>query len=238
MPNREVLIVKNISREGPGLFEGVLLENSVRYSIIDVADLDKNRPLGNTGAVIVLGGPASANDLDELMLDELAFVRRVLREKIPYLGICLGHQILVKATGGKIVPCRPKEIGFRNMSGENYSITLTGDGRKDPLFSGLDNTLGVFQLHGETVEPAAGTILLATSLSCRNQVVKAGNNAYGIQAHFELDASMLETWLEEDEDLGTLDPVAVRKDFAMFGNTCSLAGKTILKNFLSIASLI
>ena len=233
--NQEILIVKNITREGPGLLEIVLRERGIGYAIIDL-DQDQNfPPVENYGAVVVLGGPDSANDKNDKMESELARIREIIAANKPYLGICLGLQTLVKAAGGKVVKSPTKEVGFIDPEGNNFTVTLTNDGKQDPLFEGLDNTFDVFHLHGETVELTNEMTLLGVGKFCRNQIVRVGTNAYGIQSHFELTPEMFETWMNEDPDLVQLDKDALRKNFEAIQNKYTRVGRQLFKNFLRIA---
>ncbi len=53
------------------------------------------------------------------------FIQKVLKAEIPFLGICLGSQLLAKAAGARVVRSPVKEIGW-------YQIQLTDEGKKDP----------------------------------------------------------------------------------------------------------
>lgn len=234
----DVLIVKNIPREGPGLLERVLTEHEITY---DLADLDQGQPFPSPvdyRALVVLGGPDSANDASEKMQAELAQVKIAVQQGVPFLGICLGMQVLVKAAGGNVVAAAQKEIGFVDATGQPYAVTLTEAGKQDALFAGLSETLGVFQLHGETVELTEDMQLLATGRGCPNQVVKVGERAYGIQSHFELTEPMLRTWADQDPDLQPLNMVQLLDTFARQRGTYTVTGLTLCRNFLSIAGLI
>ncbi len=232
---KEILIVKNESREGPGLLGDVLTELRSRYKIID---LNLGEEAGDTrlyGAVVVLGGPDSANDQTLKMKKEIAMIRQVLDASVPCLGICLGLQTLVKAAGGQVVKCPVPEVGFRDPLGEFYKIQLTEAGSKDPLFEGIGRSFNVFQLHGETVIPDGGMELVAEGKQCVNQIVRVGRNAYGIQCHFELTGEMLEQWMDEDTDLAKLDKGQLLSDFKALGETYKDTGRKLFLNFLRIA---
>ena len=233
--DKEVLIIKNITREGPGLLEPVLLEKRIRYIIIDLEKGEALPSLENIGAVVVLGGPDSANDRTEKILTELSFIGNALSEGIPYLGICLGLQLLVKAGGGKVVKNQVSEIGFRDPDNNLFSVTLTREGRNDSLFNGLGDEFSVFHLHGETVELIDNMTLLASGKYCRNQIVKAGERAYGIQCHFELTPEMFEEWITTDPDLLMINSEDLRRDFRLLRDEYILTGKNLLNNFLNIA---
>ncbi len=119
------------------------------------------------------------------------FIRGVLREEVPFLGICLGSQLLAKACGAAVTKSPEKEIGW-------YDVQLTGEGQEDDLFRGLGQTLSVLQWHGDTFAVPDGGILLATGRPCRNQAFKMGSCAYGLQFHPEVTADMVRAWSEED----------------------------------------
>lgn len=232
---KEILIVKNMTREDQGLLEELLKDRGIGYTVVDLDQGQKFPPVENYGAVVVLGGPDSANDESEKMKSELVRISEVLAAKIPYLGICLGLQALVKASGGKVVKSPVKEVGFIGPDGSNFKVELTEDGKQDPLFEGLDHTFNVFQLHGETVELTDSMVLLATGKFCRNQVVKVGSNAYGIQCHFELTKEMFEVWINEDSDLLELSKEQLRAGFAAIQEEYTSVGRKLLANFLRIA---
>ncbi len=234
----DLLIVQNITREGPGLLERVLREEAVGF---DVVDLDKGQALPELAgykAVVVLGGPDSANDDTVKMTNELAFIRSTLDAGVPYLGICLGLQTLVKAAGGKVVPGVVKEAGFIGPDNVQHTVTLTDTGKADPLLKDLPAALDVFQLHGETVELTPAMSVLATGKFCRNQIVKAADKAYGIQSHFELTPEMLAVWASQDPDLIPIGEDALAAGFNAIEQSYTDIGQRLLRNFLKIAGLL
>jgi len=232
---KEILIIQNITREGPGLLEKELKEHNIGYTIVEFDQWQIFSPVENYRAIVVLGGPDSANDENEKMTKELKFIRDVIGAKIPYLGICLGLQVLVKAMSGKISKSPTKEVGFVDPDGNNFTVVLTDDGKKDSLFEGLNDTFNVFHLHGETVELADDMVLLAVGKFCRNQIVRIGKNAYGIQCHFELTPEMFEIWINEDTDLIQLNKEQLRANFAVIRDEYTRVGRQLFKNFLKIA---
>ena len=100
---------------------------------------------------------------------------------------------------------------------------------------GLEERLKIFQLHGETVELNPDMQLLGAGKFCRNQVVKVGPNAYGVQGHFELTIEMLERWLAEDADLKKLDPKGLVEEFHHFHFEYVEAGKKLFHNFIELS---
>ena len=232
---KEILIVKNISREGPGLLIEELKKRSIPFTVVDLNKGQEFPSAVNYGAVVVLGGPDSANDENEKMENELSRIGDVVAANIPYLGICLGFQTLIKAAGGKVVKSPAKEVGFIDPEGHNFTIELTKEGKHDPLFEGLEDVLKVFHLHGETVELSDNMVLLALGKFCRNQIAKVGSHAYGIQCHFELTPEMFEMWINEDTDLIQLDKEQLRKNFEAIQEPYTRVGQKLFNNFLKIA---
>jgi GMP synthase (glutamine-hydrolysing) len=239
----KVLIVQNITREGPGLLEKLLDEVAVGY---EVADLHKGDPFPDPtryAALVLLGGPDSANDTTDKMKIELEQVKRAFDAGVPYLGICLGLQVAAKVMGGRVVQSPVKEVGLSNPEGTPYSVSLTNLaltalGKKDPLFVGLRNHFRVFQLHSETVVLTKSMQLLAVGRDCPNQIVKFRRNAYGIQSHFELTREMLGEWLKADPDLNPLGEQKVMAEFEAIEEVYTITGLSLLRNFLHIAGLI
>jgi len=235
---KPILILKNTPRENPGLIEIIIKENSLIYKIVDFEDSTVIESVENYSALIVLGGPESANDMTQKMQNELILIRRAFKSQIPYLGICLGFQTLVKALGGTVKKCQTKETGFRDPNNNFFTIKLTSKGKTDRLFSNMSDNLTVFQLHGETVELTPQMTLLATGSFCQNQIVKIGNTAYGIQSHFELTKDLLESWITEDLDLQKLEAGQLISDFVTIKSDYQNTGRQIISNFLTIAGLI
>jgi GMP synthase-like glutamine amidotransferase len=236
--SKEILIIKNITREDSGLLGEIIAGNGIKNKVIDLSLGEKLPPAEKYAAVVVLGGPDSANDLNTKMKDELAFISKVLTLNIPYLGICLGLQTMVKAAGGEVVKSPVKETGFRDENRHLFKILLNDDGRRDPLFEGIGDPFNVFHLHGETVILTEKMKLLATGNACLNQIVRIGHGAYGIQCHFELTEPMFERWINEDPDLQLLDRNELQNDFRALRELYFHTGYKLFRNFLSIAGFL
>jgi len=233
-----ILIIQHITHEGPGLLSALLEKHSVPSVIIDLSRGGQYPDPREYSAVITLGGPQSASDRNSIMLGELANIRIILQENIPYLGICLGMQTLVKAAGGLVIAFPAKETGLFDPDGRPYTVNLTPEGIQDSLFQDLDQTLRVFQLHGETVVINENIALLATGQYCTNQIVKTATRAYGIQSHFELTPRLLESWISIDSDLKNMDSGHLMESFREIRADYEQTGTTLFKNFLRIAESI
>lgn len=235
--NKSLLIIKNISHEAPGLIETVLLEQKITSHTVDLSAGEHFPDPRSFSAIIVLGGPQSANDITPSMQMQLHKIKVIIEEGLPFLGICLGMQALVKAGGGNVIKCQTKEIGFTDPEGEEYRMELTETGKADPLFYGLSESIRVFQLHGESVELADDMMLLASGRLCPIQAVKAGEKAYGLQCHAEMTLSMFLSWLALDADLKSMDRTALIEQFESFRHEYTATGIQLINNFLRISGL-
>lgn len=231
----KALVIKNNRHEGPGLIELVLKKKGWLSDTVEWDSGEKIPKLSSYSCVIVLGGPDSANDNSRKMKYEISFVRRVLDLGIPYLGICLGMQVLVKAAGGNVVVSPEREIGWKNSQGVRYHMFLTGKGRKDTLCTGIPDEIPVFQLHGEMVVPSGNGRVLATGYPCPVQMVKEGNYAYGIQGHVELTEELIRVWLKTDADLSLMDGGSIITDLNRTEQEYREIGIRILSNFFEKA---
>ncbi|MBN1195124.1 MAG: type 1 glutamine amidotransferase [Methanomicrobiaceae archaeon] len=229
------IIIKNAIREGAGLIENVLTDEGIAWDAIDLDAGDPFPAPEKYDMIFLLGGPDSATDDTAKMQWEREAVAGILREEIPFFGICLGMQVLGLTAGGSLAKSPYPEIGVRDPVGRLFCITLTTEGGTDPLCAGLPASVPVFQLHGETVVPARGITVLATGDLCRVQLIKTGTYAYGIQGHLEATHDMIIRWADEDPDLATLDRDRLIADFAQYEGEYAKNARIILKNFIAIA---
>ncbi len=133
---------------------------------------------------VIFGGPMSANDTDDFVKQEIDWIGIALEEEKPFLGICLGAQMLVKHLGCEVAEHKhgKAEIGY-------YPIEPTPEGRHLLSWPGH-----VYQWHREGFELPRGAKLLATGDTYENQAFVFGKNAYGIQFHPEVNLAMMHKW--------------------------------------------
>ncbi|UJF24580.1 gamma-glutamyl-gamma-aminobutyrate hydrolase family protein [Suttonella sp. R2A3] len=143
-------------------------------------------------AVIVFGGKMSANDHEDLpeLLQELLWIRACVEAKKPFLGICLGAQLLAMSFGGQVTrhPERMTEIGY-------YHIYPTVDGFLD-IFANMPERF--FQWHNEGFTLPDTAVKLAASDLYPNQAFRLGNHAYGFQFHPEATKAQIDMWHQRD----------------------------------------
>jgi len=190
-----VLIIKHVDIEGPGLIEHCLRQEKIPRIILDLS-LGMHLPkLDHFTHIVILGGPMNVyeEDLHPFLREEDLFIKEAIQRGKQILGICLGSQLIAKALGVRVFKAPMKEIGW-------YDVSLTEIGANDPLFSNLSKIFPVFQWHGDTFEIPKGGKLLVTSTSIPHQAFRYGDNAYGLQFHLEVTEEMIREWMETYEE--------------------------------------
>lgn len=157
---------------------------------------------GYAGAV-VFGGPMSANDDEPYVHREIDWCGACLKQDLPFLGICLGAQMLVRALGGEVKahPENHTEIGY-------YPLHATDEG--SALLS--DWPTMIYQWHREGFDVPTGGKLLATSDVFREQAYSIGPSTFGVQFHTELTEAMMRRWLVRGRDRLSLPNAQQRQE--------------------------
>ena len=151
---------------------------------------------GFDGLIVLGGSPGPMEDDAAPWLPGVrALIANALNIQMPYLGICLGAQMLAHVAGGNVETMEAgPEVGLVDMK-------LTEAGRRDELLGGLDGDLSALQWHWlEIVALPAGSVTLCSSENCANQAFKVGPNAWGVQFHMEAVARTARQWCDESVD--------------------------------------
>lgn len=191
----KILVFQHVPHEGLGAFEAVFREYGLELNTIESwrEDLSRIKIDAETcQGVVVMGGPMSANDAEHLpfIREELRLIEETLKADLPFLGVCLGSQLLAKALRMRVYPGERKEIGW-------YPLWTRSEAKGDPLFGDFPPRLEMFQWHGETFELPLGAKLLASSELFLHQAFRYGDKAYGLQFHAEMTPAMIAEWYEE-----------------------------------------
>lgn len=190
-PPRPILVVLHQQHSNPGHIGQTL----VRHGHV----LDVRRPrfgdslpltLAEHDGLVIFGGPMSANDPDDYIRRETNFIGVALKEEKPFLGVCLGAQMLARLLGTMVFedPDGSVEIGYHNVRARPEAAGLFGGGL--PVWPSR-----FYQWHKEGFELPPGATLIAENDSAfPNQAFSVGRTAIGIQFHPEITYAMVSRW--------------------------------------------
>ena len=203
-----VYVFQHVACEDLGTFAEVLpargfAADYVRLFAGDLVPDDWSK----AAALIFLGGPMSVNDEERYpyLAAEKAIIRGALARQTPTLGVCLGAQLIASAAGSRVFSGVRPEVGWA-------AVSLTMEGRQDPMLAPLTDLAAVFHWHGDTFDLPQGGVRLAFSALTMNQAFRLGQAAYGLQFHLEVDMAMIEAWIHAyPTDLGADAAAAARR---------------------------
>jgi GMP synthase (glutamine-hydrolysing) len=178
-------------------------------------------------ALIVLGGAMGAHDdLRHPFLSDLKnLIRTIVAARIPYLGICLGGQLLAAALGATVASNRWKELG-------PLTVSLTEEGKTDRLFRGLPERFSTFQWHHDSFDIPDGGVLLASSAACSHQAFRVCDIAWGLQFHPEMTEALIRDWCAWDRATAALTENIVAA-FKAEVESYHCTARQLMSNFLS-----
>ena len=234
---KKVLVFQHVPFEVLGTLDPLLRQGGYRVRYVNYGrDPDAEPEVDKYHGLIVLGGPMNVDMIEEYphLETEKRLIRRMIEQGVPVLGICLGAQLIAKTLGAEVRKNPEKEIGW-------YNVSLTEEGRGDPVLRHLCDTRRIFEWHGDTYELPEGAVHLASSKTCENQAFRYGENVYGFQFHMEVDAPLIERWLNtpvyqaEIESLGgKVDPDVIRAETMEHIENLNLLSEQVFGSFLDL----
>ena len=190
----EIIVLQHINIEDPGYIKDLMLKDGVNLTTIELDEGEKiPNDLNKFDAMFCMGGPMDTYMEDQYpwLIDEKKKIKEfVVTLKKPYLGFCLGCQLLGEAVGGNVVKSNPSEIGIMDV---NFSAEKNNDG----LFSTFPNKIKSLQWHSyevDNLQSNKDVVILASSPVTKYQIFKYQNHAYGIQFHIEIKDTTVNEW--------------------------------------------
>ncbi|MFO1146430.1 MAG: type 1 glutamine amidotransferase [Rhodospirillales bacterium] len=183
-----ILVFQHIAVEHPGSFRAMMAADGIAWDTVALDEGDAIPPLGGYAALLVMGGPMDVweEDRHPWLAAEKDAIRRWVEGGRPFLGVCLGHQLLAAALGGRVGLMPAPEVGI-------IDVALTDPA--DALFAGLASPLSCLQWHGAEVQvPPPGAVVTAGNDACRVQAMRVGTAAWGIQFHVEVTPQTVPEW--------------------------------------------
>ena len=189
-----IIILQHIKIEDPGFIKDLMIKDGVELTTIELDEGEKiPADLSKFDAMFCMGGPMDTwmeKEHPWLVDEKKAIKEFVVDLKKPYLGFCLGCQLLGEVVGGKVVKSNIPEIGMLNISFSNNK-------NNDALFSKFPEEITSLQWHSYEVqglENNKDVTHLASSPETKYQIFKYQNHAYGIQFHIEVKDTTVGEW--------------------------------------------
>ena len=191
---KNVIVLQHIKIEDPGYIKDLMIDDGINLTTIEL-DEGESIPsnLKKFDAMFCMGGPMDTwmeKDYPWLIDEKKKIKEFVINLKKPYLGFCLGCQLLGEVIGGKVVKSKKPEIGMLDI---NFSQTKNND----LLFSKFPEKIKSLQWHSYEVQGLDNNndvTLLASSPVTKYQIFKYKNHAYGIQFHIEVKKNTVNDW--------------------------------------------
>lgn len=155
------------------------------YAGDELPEVHTNEP------VIVMGGPQNAKDYQQYpyLAKEVDWMKKLLKKNHPFIGVCLGAQLIAESLGAKTEQSPEKEVG-------TFNLTLTEAGKRHPYLQHLPDTFPVFHWHNDMPGLPNGAEILATSEGCPRQIIEFSPSILGFQCHFEMTPSVAKGLLD------------------------------------------
>ena len=190
----KILILQHINSETPGYIKDLMEADGFELTTIE---LDENQRIPEDikkyDGMFCMGGPMDtwmSKEFPWLIEEKNKIKEYVMDLEKPYLGFCLGCQLLGEILGGRVIKSNPPEIGI-------LDIDMAEEKKDELLFSNFPNKIKALQWHSyevEGLENNNNVTLLASSDSTKYQIFRYRKNAYGIQFHIEIKSNTVSDW--------------------------------------------
>tara|TARA_Y100000588_G_scaffold339005_1_gene381357 strand:- start:476 stop:1201 length:726 start_codon:yes stop_codon:yes gene_type:complete len=192
--SKNIIILQHIAIETPGYILDLMKKDNFNLTTIELDEGQKiPENLNEFDGMFCMGGPMDTwmEEAYPWLIEEKQKIKEYVVElNKPYLGFCLGCQLLGEVVGGKVVKSNPPEIGI-------LDIEMDDSYKKDKLFSSFKSTIKALQWHSyevQNLENNNDVTILASSPTTKYQIFKYKENAYGIQFHIEIKDDTVSQW--------------------------------------------
>jgi GMP synthase-like glutamine amidotransferase len=192
--SKNIIILQHISIETPGYILDLMHQDNFNLTTIELDQGEKiPSNLNQFDGMFCMGGPMDTwmeKEYPWLIEEKNKIKEFVVNLNKPYLGFCLGCQLLGEILGGNVVKSTPPEIGI-------LDILMDSSFSNDHLFGEFNSSFKALQWHSYEVQGLESNnhvTLLGSSPSTKYQIFKYKNHAYGIQFHIEIKDNTVSQW--------------------------------------------
>ena len=189
-----IIILQHIKIEDPGYIKDLMLADGLNLHTIELDEGEKiPNDLNKFDGMFCMGGPMDTfmeKEYPWLIEEKKKIKEFVIDLKKPYLGFCLGCQLLGEVLGGNVVRTKNPEIGI-------LDINFSDNKNQDIIFKEFPKKIKSLQWHSYEVqglEKNKDIQLIASSPETKYQIFKYKNHAYGIQFHIEIKDTTVNEW--------------------------------------------
>ncbi len=223
---KKILIILHRSCGDTGKVGEILEQRGYQLDICCTLEGDCLPDPSAYAGVIVFGGAMSVNDYQVLsgIQAEIDWIPSVISANVPYLGICLGGQLLAKALGAGVAkkPDESVEIGFYHLRPTEKNSTFLPE-----------KGLRFYQWHLEGFSIPNHCKRLAESDNFPNQAFMFNEKTIGLQFHPEATREMIDCWVQREAENLFLHGAQSYKTQVELFRECDTAVTDWLENFLN-----
>ncbi len=220
-----------------GIFRDFFEEDGIQWQVCELDAGAAIPDLKQFDALWVMGGPMDVWQEDQYpwLIEEKQAIRRAVDElAMPYVGICLGHQLLAAAFDAEVGPGQA-EVGV-------LPVKRTGAGWQSLFYKGLPELMQTLQWHSAEVKSVpAGFDVLASSDYCQIQALSRGHQVFTMQYHQEILATTVDDWnaipeyrQELESSLGADAVAELRSDVNARIQEFNASARVIYNNWKSV----
>lgn len=188
---KKIAVFQHLAVEHPGIFRDFLNADDIRWQAFEIDEGVAFPDLKEFDALWVMGGPMDVWEEAQypwLIHEKQAIRHAIVELDLPFLGVCLGHQLFADALGGKVEKSKLPEVGVEQ-------VVLTEAGESHRIFEGISPELSCLQWHAaEVTSVPAGFRVLAKSHNCAVQALTRSPHQVSIQFHVEVTQQTVAEW--------------------------------------------